>query len=316
MVILEKFRKNNQICTNYDEEIHVTTLKDRLGSQRGEWIGADKNSSPKRELGLCPKFTTTDSYTSLQGSVITADLPTLGANPKQSQSESETHRRKGLSCPANTLADSPRPWGGRFAVTGQTVYYPRADGPLITTERSDEHPKVRTAVPGPRTVREQLVPRGQSTATGRTVRNTYANGPTNPFRGPFAAYRRTVRLARTEQPELQTVSTTSPTHPWISQTAWALEERFGKMWSVPRGCYDPKLGSSNELNAGNRIATELNQKPRFQPKSLNRRPNSEFGGSRSSTKMHKATILDSHQQIQAQTPQNQRNKPHMKTRRK
>jgi hypothetical protein len=28
-------------------------------------MGADKNSSPKRELGLYPKFTTKDSHTSL-----------------------------------------------------------------------------------------------------------------------------------------------------------------------------------------------------------------------------------------------------------
>jgi hypothetical protein len=27
-----------------------------------------------------------------------------------------------------------RPWGGRSAVIGRTVRYPRADGPLITTE--------------------------------------------------------------------------------------------------------------------------------------------------------------------------------------
>jgi hypothetical protein len=51
----------------------------------------------------------------------------------------------------------------------------------------------------------------------------------------------------------------------------------------------------------------------FQPKSFNRRPNSEFRGSRSSTKMHEATIHDSHQQIRAQTPRNQRNKPRTKT---
>jgi transposase-like protein len=59
------------------------------------------------------------------------------------------------------------------------------------------------------------------------------------------------------------------------------------------------LGPQMNQIIGNRIATELNQKPRFQPKSFNRRLNSEFGGSRSSTKMHEATIHDYHQQIQA-----------------
>jgi hypothetical protein len=38
-------------------------------------------------------------------------------------------------------------------------------------------------------------------------------------RGPFPAYRGTVRQEQTEQPKLQTASTTSPTRPWISQTA-------------------------------------------------------------------------------------------------
>jgi hypothetical protein len=64
------------------------------------------------------------------------------------------------------------------------------------------------------------------------------------------------------------------------------------------------LGPQTNKIAGNRIITELNQKPRFQPKTFNWRPNSKFGGSRSSTKMHEATIHDPHQQIRAQTPQN------------
>jgi hypothetical protein len=72
------------------------------------------------------------------------------------------------------------------------------------------------------------------------------------------------------------------------------------------------LGPQLNSNAGNRVAIELNQKPRFQPKSFNRSPNSEFGGSRSSTKMHEATVHDSHQQIRAQTLQNQRNMPRTK----
>jgi hypothetical protein len=92
-----------------------------------------------------------------QGRVVTADLPTLGTNPKRSQSESETQRSKGLSYPANTLADSPRPWGGRSVVTGRTTRYPRADGLLITTERPDEHLNVWTVCTwssdGPRATR-------------------------------------------------------------------------------------------------------------------------------------------------------------------
>jgi hypothetical protein len=54
----------------------------------------------------------------------------------------------------------------------------------------------------------------------------------------------------------------------------------------------------------------------FQPKSFNRKPNSEFEGSWWSTKMHKATIHDPHQQIPTQTPQNWSNKLCMKIQQK
>jgi hypothetical protein len=70
----------------------------------------------------------------------------------------------------------------------------------------------------------------------------------------------------------------------------------------------PKHGSSNELNR-----RESNQN-RAQPKTLGpteilqSEAEFEVWGSRSSTKMHKATIHDPHQQIRTQTPQNQRNK--------
>jgi hypothetical protein len=85
-------------------------------------MGADKNSSPKRELGLCPKSTTKDSHTSLSRSVVTMDLPTVGTNPKQSQSESETQGAKDLATlrnPRRTVrdlrADRPRGYGGPSA---------------------------------------------------------------------------------------------------------------------------------------------------------------------------------------------------------
>jgi hypothetical protein len=91
-------------------------------------MGADKNSSPKRELGLCHKFTTKDSTRVCQGPVVTADLPTLGANPKRSQIKSVTQRAKDLAAPHWTRctickhrADRPRGLGGLSADTGRTV---------------------------------------------------------------------------------------------------------------------------------------------------------------------------------------------------
>jgi hypothetical protein len=37
-----------------------------------------------------------------------------------------------------------------------------------------------------------------------------------------------VRQAQEQQPEPETETTKAPNHPWISQTAEALEERFGE----------------------------------------------------------------------------------------
>jgi hypothetical protein len=41
-------------------------------------------------------------------------------------------------------------------------------------------------------------------------------------------YPRTVRQAREQQPEPKIENTKAPIRPWISQTAEALEERFGE----------------------------------------------------------------------------------------
>jgi hypothetical protein len=132
---------------------------------QGENSAYTPKSQPKIPTRVC------------QGRVVTADLPTLGTNPKRTQRESETQRSKGLSCPANTLADSPRPWGRRPAVTGRTIRYPRADGPLITTERPGKHPNTRTvrtwSSDGPRATRAARTvrdPQADSPATTRTIR--------------------------------------------------------------------------------------------------------------------------------------------------
>jgi hypothetical protein len=65
-------------------------------------MGADKNSSPKRELGLYPKFTTTDSHTSLPRSRShngrTNPRNKLQTIPKRKHEA----RSKGLSCPKTT----------------------------------------------------------------------------------------------------------------------------------------------------------------------------------------------------------------------
>jgi hypothetical protein len=93
-------------------------------------MGADKNSSRKRELGLYPKFTTKDSHTSLPRS-RSHSRPTNPRNkPQTITKRKQDSISKGLSCPAKALADSPRAKGGQSARTGRTIRDPRADGPL------------------------------------------------------------------------------------------------------------------------------------------------------------------------------------------
>jgi hypothetical protein len=107
-------------------------------------MGADKNSSPKRELGLYPKFTTKDSHTNLSRSRSHYE-PTNTRNKLQTiPKRKHESRSKGLSNPAQCRADGPRAWGGQSADTGRKVRHPRTDGPLIATERPDAHSNTRT----------------------------------------------------------------------------------------------------------------------------------------------------------------------------
>jgi hypothetical protein len=89
-------------------------------------MGADKNSSPKRELSLYPKFTTKDSHTSLPRSRSHDGRTDPRNKPQMIPKRKHELRSKGLSCSAAVLADGPRPWGGRSATLG---------GRSATTER-------------------------------------------------------------------------------------------------------------------------------------------------------------------------------------
>jgi hypothetical protein len=151
-------------------------------------MGADKNSSPKRELGLGPKFTTKDSRMSLPRSHSHIGPTNPRIKPQTIPKRKHNSRSKGLSDPAQCRADGPRAWGGRSADTRWTVRYPRADGPLIATERPDEHPNTRTvrtrSSDDPRATGAARTVRGHwadGSAHKRTVCYPYADGPTNPF---------------------------------------------------------------------------------------------------------------------------------------
>jgi hypothetical protein len=81
-------------------------------------MGADKNSSLKRELGLYSKFTTKDFHTSLPGSRSHYG-PTNPRNKPQTISKwKHESRNKGLTNPAQCGADGPRARGGQSATQG------------------------------------------------------------------------------------------------------------------------------------------------------------------------------------------------------
>jgi hypothetical protein len=135
-------------------------------------MGADKNSSPKKELGLYPKFTTKDSHTSLSRSRSHTGPTNPRNKPQTIPKRKHDSKSKGLSCAVKALADGSRARGGRSARTGWTVRDPWMDGSLHTTGPPASHPELRRSVPYTWTVRRQLVPRGWSAASRRTVRQT------------------------------------------------------------------------------------------------------------------------------------------------
>jgi hypothetical protein len=84
-------------------------------------MGADKNSSPKRELGLYPEFTTKDSHTSLPRSRCHTRPTNLRNKPQTIPKRKHNSRSKGHCCPAKALADGPRGQGGQSTTLGGTV---------------------------------------------------------------------------------------------------------------------------------------------------------------------------------------------------
>jgi hypothetical protein len=127
--------KNHHKCSTGTALIPCLTLfqaklKDRLHDQRrGEWMGADKNSSPKRELGLCPKFTTKDPHMSLPKS-RSHDGPTNPRRkPQTIPKPKRNSKNKGLSSSALDEADCPKPPGGPSARSRRTVRRHQADRP-------------------------------------------------------------------------------------------------------------------------------------------------------------------------------------------
>jgi hypothetical protein len=91
-------------------------------------MGADKNSSRRMNSAYVPNSQPRIPTRVCQGLVVKTDLPTLGTNPKQSQSKSETQEAKNLAALRGTRrtvrsdwADGPCGMGGRPAGHGKIV---------------------------------------------------------------------------------------------------------------------------------------------------------------------------------------------------
>jgi hypothetical protein len=97
-------------------------------------MGANKKSSSKRELDLCPKFTTKDSHMSLPRS-RSHNGPTNPRNKPQTISKRKHNSRsKGLSSPAKTL-------GGPSGTSERTVCVGTADRPRATADCPKNNPE-------------------------------------------------------------------------------------------------------------------------------------------------------------------------------
>jgi hypothetical protein len=106
-------------------------------------MGADKNSSAKRELDLCPKFTTKDSHTSFPRS-HSHNKPTNPRNkPQTIMKRKRNSKSKGLSNSALHQADHPQAPGGPSAWSRRTVRGAAADRSKIAPEPPVLHPQKR-----------------------------------------------------------------------------------------------------------------------------------------------------------------------------
>jgi hypothetical protein len=138
----------------------------------------------QKENRPIPRFHNQGSHTSLPRSRSHSGPTNPWNRPQTIPKRKHDSRSKGLSCPATTLADSPRPCGGRSVVTRRTVRYPWADGLLIATKRPDEHPTAQTvhtwSLDGP-----------QATRAAQTVRDLWRT--VRPSRRRSATPTRTVQ---------------------------------------------------------------------------------------------------------------------------
>jgi hypothetical protein len=129
--------------------------------EREEWMGADKILPEGWTRPMSQIHNQRIPTRVCQGRVVTTDLPSLGANPEQPQSESETQEAKNLAAL----------WGTR-----RTVRVVRADGPRVTGGWSGNENRTSSSSPRitdcPDEHYGRFEPRGLSGHPRRTVRPT------------------------------------------------------------------------------------------------------------------------------------------------
>jgi hypothetical protein len=131
-------------------------------------MGADKNSSPKRELGLCPKFTTKDSHTSLSRS-RSHNVPTNPRNrPQLNPTQKHNSKSKGHRQSGKYQADCPECPRGLFARRARTIREEGTDHPKMLPEPPVLHRENRIVPDGP----ADRPPRHGPSASSRTVRHS------------------------------------------------------------------------------------------------------------------------------------------------
>jgi hypothetical protein len=218
------------------------------------------------KLGLCPKFTTKDSHTSLLRSRSHKGT----TNPRNKPQPKATRKRNSRSSRLSLLRS-----------LGWTFRGDRADGPLGTREQSTRPwwtvcksspsnqyctSKYGRSVPYPHMVYEELVPHGRS--------ETGADGPQTAYNKNLVATQIKTSLIQELRNRWQTrvladcpptkrrqsirhgqscSSTKMRSQPLLSihgspKPLDLLRKDLGEMWSVPRGWCAPKFEPSNELN--------------------------------------------------------------------
>jgi hypothetical protein len=233
--------------------------------ERGEWMEADKNSSPNREFGLGPKFTTKDSHMRFPRSRNHNGPSNPRNKPQTIPKRKWNSRSKELSSSAQHQADRPQAPGGPSARPRRTIRGAGADCPkttpnlqycTLTNGPSVEIPRIIRDLNTPTwTVRGPQADRPPNTLQLKTARKTERNQDTqeqatNTKNTKPAGSTRTVRGLQADCPPGTNRTTRTPNHEVnLSYPSKDLPNglsSWGKIW----GRCEASLGDAMPQNLG------------------------------------------------------------------